>query len=40
MRAVNHVVLAVASAAAVFPFLWMVLSSFKTKAEVIDITGR
>ncbi|MBS5603348.1 MULTISPECIES: carbohydrate ABC transporter permease [Enterocloster] len=36
LRAVNHVVLAVASAAAVFPFLWMVLSSFKTKAEVME----
>ena len=28
LRVITHVVLTVASAAAVFPFLWMVLSSF------------
>lgn len=31
-----HGVLAAASAAAAFPFLWMVLSSLKTRAEVMD----
>ena len=36
LRVITHVVLTVASAAAVFPFLWMVLSSFKTKAEVME----